>query len=84
VSYHDNGGFDLTIEHLPQDRAYGVEQCSITRKDDFKPTRTVVAPGGAVHLRTALPPPAVELVTVRALEPGKRAAIQAISECDAQ
>ena len=84
VSYHDNGGFDLTIEHLPQDRAYEVEQCSITRKDDFKPTRTVVAPGGAVHLRTALPPPAVELVTVRALEPGKKAAIQAISECDAQ
>lgn len=84
AKYHDNRGFDLTIEHLPEDRSYVVEQCRITQKDAFKPTQTLIPPGGAVHLSTVLPPPAVELVTVRAVAPGEKSAIQAVSACDAQ
>lgn len=84
VQYHDNSGFNLTIEHLAKDRSYVVEKCRITRKDDFKPTRTIVAPGAAVHVSEPLPPPGVELVTVRALESDKKPKPHASSECDAQ
>jgi hypothetical protein len=84
IQYHDNSGFNLTIEHLAKDRSYVVEKCRITSKDDFKPTRTVVAPGAAVHVSEPLPPPGVELVTVRALESDEKPKPHASSECDAQ
>ena len=71
-------------EHLPPDRSYLVESCRITAKDDFKPVRTVIAPGAAVHLSEALPPPAVELVTVRTLAPHEKPALRDTSQCDAQ
>ena len=83
IHYHDNGGFNLTIEHLPPGRTYVVEQCRITRKDDFKPTRTVLAPDAAVQINTVLPPPGVELVTVRALEPHQQTEGFAPLQCDA-
>ena len=83
VKYHDNGGFNLTIEHLPTNRSYLVEKCRITRRDDFKPARAVVAPNTPVQVRERLPPPGVELITVRALNPNEEAKIPTSSECDA-
>ena len=84
IKYHNNDGFDLVIEHLPENRSYIVEKCRITRKDDFRPNRTIVAPGAAVHVRDVLPPPGVELVSVRALEPNEKPGPGTPSECDAQ
>jgi hypothetical protein len=85
VAYHDNAGFDLTIEHLRRDRSYAVERCRITEHDDFKLTRTIAPPGKDVHLNDDLPPPGVELVTVRELAPGSASNEQAKSPyCDAQ
>lgn len=84
IQYHDNGGFDLTIEHLLKDRSYVVETCGITATDDFKGVRTIRAPGAAVHIRAALPPPGVELVTVRAVEPREKTELNATIECNAQ
>jgi hypothetical protein len=85
VVYHDNAGFDLTIEHLRADRSYAIERCRITEHDDFKLTGTVLPPGAIVHLREDLPPPGVELVTVRELAPGSSSIETSKSpHCDAQ
>jgi xylan 1,4-beta-xylosidase len=84
IDYHDNGGFDLTVQHLPADRSYVIERCRITARDDFKPIRTVTAPGAAVHLTETLPPPAVELITVRPLDPHEKPELRDSSHCDAQ
>ncbi len=84
VVYRDNAGFELTIEHLPADRAYVLERCRITDHDDFKRVSTVIAPGAAVHLSETLPPPGIELVTVRELAPGQSPAPRAASHCGVQ
>ncbi len=83
VKYHDNGGFDLTIEHLPPNRSYLVKKCRITRQDDFMPKQEVTAPNTPVRVREVLTPPGVELITIRALNPNEDAKIPASSECDA-
>jgi xylan 1,4-beta-xylosidase len=85
VVYRDNAGFDLTIEHLEPDRSYVLERCRITDRDDFQLVSTVVVPGHLLHLRENLPPPGVELVTLRELTPGEKAPPpRATSQCDAQ
>jgi xylan 1,4-beta-xylosidase len=85
IAYRDNAGFDLTIEHLPADRSYVLEHCRITDRDDFQLFSTVIEPGQPVHLREDLPPPGVELVTVRELPAGEKApAPRAASQCGAQ
>ena len=85
IVYHDNGGFDLTIEKLPPDRSYVLEHCRITEQDDFQRVSTVIAPGQAVHLHEELPPPGVELVTVRELAAGQNVPPpRAGSHCGAQ
>jgi len=85
IAYHDNAGFDLTIEHLRSDRAYALEHCRISKHDDFQLTRTVIPAGTAVHLSEVLPPPGVELVTVRELTPGQPPAEPPSSRyCNAQ
>jgi hypothetical protein len=70
IAYHDNAGFDLEIEHLRSDRSYAVERCRISEHDDFRPLRSVIPAGTSVHFTEDLPPPGVELVTVRELAPG--------------
>jgi xylan 1,4-beta-xylosidase len=84
IQYHDNGGFDLTIEHLLKDRSYVVETCRITATDNFKAVRTLRSTGASVHVRAALPPPGVELVTVRAVELHEKTELNATTECNAQ
>ena len=74
IDYHDNAGFDLTIEHLPPDRSYVLERCRITDQDNFQLVSTVIVPGQPLHLRENLPPPGVELVTVREVAAGEKPA----------
>jgi len=85
ITYRDNAGFDLTIEHLPSDRPYVLERCRITERDDFQLVSTIIVPGQPLHLRESLPPPGVELVTVRELAPDSKAPPpRATSQCNAQ
>jgi len=85
IVYRDNAGFDLSIEHLPPDRSYVLEHCRITDRDDFQLVSTIVVPGQPLHLRENLPPPGVELITLRALAPGEKPRPpQGNSQCNAQ
>jgi hypothetical protein len=83
INYHDNGGFELTVEHLPNDRPYLLERCRITARDDFKPVRSVVPPGAALQLSEPLAPPGVELISIRALAPDEKPDLGHPSQCDA-
>jgi xylan 1,4-beta-xylosidase len=83
INYHDNGGFDLTIEHLPGDRAYLIERCRITARDDFEPIRSVLPPGAALQVSDPLAPPGVELISIRALAPDEKPDLGSPSQCDA-
>ena len=83
INYHDNNGFDLAVEHLPNDRSYLVERCRITGRDDFKPVRSVLPPGAALHVSESLSPPGVELISIRALAPNEKPDLGNPSQCDA-
>ena len=83
ISYRNNSGFDLTVDHLPR-RAYVIERCRISAQDDFKLVTATLSPGQEVHLREELPPPGVELVTVRALAPHALPPSPDTSYCGAQ
>jgi xylan 1,4-beta-xylosidase len=84
VIYRDNAGFDLTVEHLSSARSYVLERCRITDKDNFELSSSGVPPGAAVHLSEDLPPPGVELITIRSLAPGQRPGPRSVSNCGAQ
>jgi len=68
ISYRNNSGYDLTIDHLPADRRYRVERCRISAAQDFTSLGTTLHDGGPIHLQDELPPPGIELVTIRALD----------------
>jgi xylan 1,4-beta-xylosidase len=68
VVYRNNSGYDLTIDHLRTDRRYVVERCRISQADDFSRREKTVYEGGTIHLRNELPPPGIELITVRAVD----------------
>jgi hypothetical protein len=61
-----------------------MERCRITETDDFHPVRKVIAAGAAVHITEQLPPPGVELITLRAAEPHEKPVLGNSSQCDAQ
>ena len=84
IAYRNNAGFDLTVTQLPRDQSYVLERSRITDRDDFKLINRTIVPGGAVHLNETLPPPGVELVTVRVLEPYTRPALRGPSQRAAQ
>jgi hypothetical protein len=84
IAYRNNSGFDLTVEHLPRDRTYVIERCRISAGDDFKRVTTTLHPGERVHLSEDLPPPGVELVTLRALTPHARPPVSGAPYCGAQ
>jgi xylan 1,4-beta-xylosidase len=68
ISYRNNSGYDLTIDHLPANRRYRVERCRISAAQDFTSLGTTLHDGGPIHLQDELPPPGIELVTIRALD----------------
>jgi xylan 1,4-beta-xylosidase len=74
IAYRNNSGYDLTLEHLPANRRYVVERCRISATDDFTSVDTVIHNGGPIHLQNELPPPGIELVTLRALDANGAAA----------
>jgi hypothetical protein len=84
VVYRDNAGFDLTIAHLPAGGSYLLERCRITDKDDFQLSTEVLPKGAPVHFAEDLPPPAVELVTLRVLAPGQKPEPRPTKNCSAQ
>jgi hypothetical protein len=83
IVYRDNAGFDLEVEHLPPGRSYVLERCRITDHDHFERLSTVIAPGRPVHLTEGLPPPGVELVTIRELPPEEKPMLRGASQCGA-
>ncbi|MDB6087718.1 MAG: hypothetical protein JWN85_502, partial [Gammaproteobacteria bacterium] len=84
IAYRNNSGFDLTVDHLSPGGTYAIERCRISAQDDFQPLPTTTSVGGRVHLSEELPPPGVELVTVRALDSHARPASSNESYCTAQ
>jgi hypothetical protein len=68
ISYRNNSGYDLTIDHLPANRRFSVERCRISAAHDFTSLGTTLHNGGPIHLQDELPPPGIELVTIRALD----------------
>jgi xylan 1,4-beta-xylosidase len=77
ISYRNNSGYDLTIDHLPANRRYSVERCRISAAHDFTSLGTTIHSGGPLRLQEKLPPPGIELVTIRTLDsPGVDAAPQ--------
>jgi xylan 1,4-beta-xylosidase len=84
IAYRNNAGYDLTINHLPLNHHYSVQRCRISAAHDFQSLGTTLLPGGPIHLQAELPPPAIELVTIRVLD-GRPAASgpQAPDRCSA-
>src|SRR5258707_14692791 len=68
ISYRNNSGYDLTIDHLPANRRYSVERCRISAANDFASVGTTIYATAPIRLQNELPPPAIELVTLRALD----------------
>jgi hypothetical protein len=68
ISYRNNSGYDLTIDHLPANRRYSVERCRISAAHDFTSLGATVHRGGPIRLQDELPPPGIELVTIRTLD----------------
>jgi xylan 1,4-beta-xylosidase len=78
IAYRNNSGYDLTIDHLPANRQYRVERCRISAAEDFSShepdDEQIVETGGTIRLQHDLPPPGIELVTLRAIEPPSNSA----------
>jgi xylan 1,4-beta-xylosidase len=68
ISYRNNSGYDLTIDHLPANRRYSVERCRISAANDFASVGTTFYANAPIRLQNELPPPGIELVTLRAIE----------------
>jgi hypothetical protein len=85
ISYRNNSGYDLTIDHLQPNRRYSIERCRISAAHDFTSLGTTIHTGGPIHLQDDLPPPGIELVTIRAVDSAEFAAMRSGSAgCTAQ
>jgi xylan 1,4-beta-xylosidase len=65
VAYAANGGYDLTVSGLSPAGRYTVERYRISAGQVLARVQRGVQSGGSVHVRSALPPPAIELVVIR-------------------
>ncbi|MGH8140068.1 MAG: GH39 family glycosyl hydrolase [Steroidobacteraceae bacterium] len=68
IVYRNNGGYDLTIDNLPPARRYLIERCRIAATADVEPLAAATLTGGRIRLQEPLPPPAIELVSLRTAE----------------
>jgi xylan 1,4-beta-xylosidase len=64
-TYHDNGGYDLTV-NLPGPGKHEVKRYRITDSSNFALVDRSIQTGPAIHLRAALPPPAIEFIVITA------------------
>jgi xylan 1,4-beta-xylosidase len=81
VTYRDNAGFELNLDHISPQQSHVVERCRITDNDNFELLSATVPAGKPVHLQEKLPPPGLELITVRELNAA--ATPRATSQCGA-
>ena len=65
VAYANNAGVELTVDHLPAGR-YAVERCLISDGIGFTAKSDTVEAQSYIILQEHMPPPAVELITIRA------------------
>jgi xylan 1,4-beta-xylosidase len=65
VVYGEDRGYDLTVSGLAPGRRYAVERYRISAGEGLARVQHSLRPGGALHLRSLLPPPGVELVVIR-------------------
>lgn len=68
ISYRNNSGYDLTIDHLPANHRYSVERCRISAAHDFTQLGTTLYASAPIRLQNELPPPGIELITIRAID----------------
>jgi xylan 1,4-beta-xylosidase len=70
LGYSDNGGFDLTIDHLPAGGTHVVELCLISADRNFGSGTWAQQTGPTVRVHQVLPPPGIALITVRSAAAG--------------
>lgn len=68
ISYRNNSGYDLTVDHLPANRRYSVERCRISAAHDFINLGTSLYVNAPIRLQNELLPPGIELITIRAID----------------
>jgi hypothetical protein len=68
ISYRNNSGYDLTIDHLPANHRYSIERCRISAAHDFAQLGTTLSANAPIRLQNELPPPGIELITIRAID----------------
>ena len=85
IAYRNNSGYDLTVDHLPTTRRYSVERCRISAAHDFTNLGTTLYVNAPIRLQNELPPPAIELITIRAIDstPGDAAMRRAVDTTEA-
>ena len=64
-NYADNGGYDLRVEHLPPDVEYEIRRFRISDGDNFDLIAASRATGPTIHIPSAIPSPAIDLVIIR-------------------
>jgi xylan 1,4-beta-xylosidase len=65
VTYRNNSGYDLSIDHLDEKRAYTVQRYRISANNSLALIDTTEQRGPRIRLHAELPPPAVELVVLK-------------------
>jgi xylan 1,4-beta-xylosidase len=65
LQYSNNGGYDATVS-LPTSGKYQVKRYRLSDSSNFALLDQRIESGPSVHLQSALPPPAVELIVISA------------------
>jgi len=65
LQYADNGGYDATVS-LPASGKYQVKRYRLSDSSNFALLDQRIESGPSIHLQSALPPPAVELIVISA------------------
>jgi hypothetical protein len=66
VAYQANRGYDLTVRGLAPGKRYTIERYRIAAGQVLAPVGHSIESSGSMHLRAALPPPAIDLIVIRA------------------
>lgn len=66
ITYRNNSGYDLTVDHLDAKRTYTVERYRISSSSNFEKVDSTEQRGPRVRLHAELPPPGVELIVLKA------------------
>lgn len=68
VAYRNNEGYDLTIGRLKPAARYQVDRYRVSADSDLTHIDSNIVPGAQVRLQAQLPPPSIELITVKEIE----------------